>query len=511
MTSVPTKAIEAQRTSAAISAEFVMTDADFRQISEMLHADAGIHVSSGKAALVYSRLAKRLRALGLESFRDYCELVSSHAGESANASKCSRALTTNVTRFFREPHHFEHLRKQVLPGLIEKARHGGRVRFWSAACSNGAEPYSIGLTILSMLPDAANYDIRILATDIDPNMVAEGAAGAYSDASMQPVPSDQRLRWFSAARSAGGKVWTASDALRTLVSFRQLNLIGNWPMRGQFDAIFCRNVVIYFEAETQARLWGPLRAAARAGRSPLHRPFGTRVRACRGALRERRHHHLSSETRGAQVNSQVNSQVNKTRVLVVDDSRTMRHLISQILAQDPDIEIVGQAADPLEAREAIKALQPDVVTLDVEMPNMNGIDFLSKIMTLRPTPVIMISNLTARGTEATIKALEIGAFDCIAKPAPGDRELFPDLAAKVKAAAAARLHLVKPARPSAATAPAPRQSAYESDGRIVAIGASTGGVEALIAVLSKFPENCPPDGRHPAHAGHLHQEFCRSA
>jgi two-component system, chemotaxis family, protein-glutamate methylesterase/glutaminase len=188
----------------------------------------------------------------------------------------------------------------------------------------------------------------------------------------------------------------------------------------------------------------------------------------------------------------VNSQTSKTRVLVVDDSRTMRRLISQILAQNPDIEIVGQAADPLEAREAIKALEPDVVTLDVEMPNMNGIDFLSKIMTLRPTPVIMISNLTARGTEATIKALEIGAFDCIAKPTSGDRELFPDLASKVKAAAAARLHLVKAARPSTPPAPVPRQSAYESDGRIVAIGASTGGVEALIAVLSKFPENCPP-------------------
>ncbi len=134
MTSVPTKAIEAQRASAAISAEFVMTDADFRRIAEMLHADAGIHVPNGKAALVYSRLAKRLRALGLESFRDYCELVSSHAGVSERQQMLA-ALTTNVTRFFREPHHFEHLRKQVLPALIEKARHGGRVRFWSAACS----------------------------------------------------------------------------------------------------------------------------------------------------------------------------------------------------------------------------------------------------------------------------------------------------------------------------------------------------------------------------------------
>ncbi len=186
----------------------------------------------------------------------------------------------------------------------------------------------------------------------------------------------------------------------------------------------------------------------------------------------------------------MNRQVSKTKVLVVDDSRTMRHLISQILAQDPDIEIVGQAADPYEAREAMKTLEPDVVTLDVEMPNMNGIEFLSKIMRLRPTPVIMISNLTARGTEATIKALEIGAFDCIAKPSSADREIFPDLAMKVKAAASARAQLMRPQRHVAA--PAPRNFIYEPDGRIVAIGASTGGVEALIEVLSRFPDNCPP-------------------
>jgi two-component system, chemotaxis family, protein-glutamate methylesterase/glutaminase len=185
--------------------------------------------------------------------------------------------------------------------------------------------------------------------------------------------------------------------------------------------------------------------------------------------------------------------VSKTKVLVVDDSRTMRQLITQILAQDPDIEVVGQAADPLEAREAIKALEPDVVTLDVEMPNMSGIEFLSKIMRLRPTPVIMISNLTARGTDATIQALEIGAFDCIAKPTSGDKEIFPDLAEKVKAAAGAQLHLLKQhaeqGRPLAARSSG---GIYEPDGRIVAIGASTGGVEALIAVLSKFPDNCPP-------------------
>ncbi len=182
----------------------------------------------------------------------------------------------------------------------------------------------------------------------------------------------------------------------------------------------------------------------------------------------------------------------KVRVLVVDDSRTMRSLISAVLEHDPEIEVVGQAADPFEAREAMKALDPDVVTLDVEMPNMSGIEFLDKVMRLRPTPVIMVSNLTSRGTEATIKALEIGAFDCVAKPAPGEIDMFADLPLKVKTAGRARLSIAAGKMRSAAATPKAAKSDYSSDGRIIAIGASTGGVEALLAVLSRFPKNCPP-------------------
>jgi two-component system, chemotaxis family, protein-glutamate methylesterase/glutaminase len=180
------------------------------------------------------------------------------------------------------------------------------------------------------------------------------------------------------------------------------------------------------------------------------------------------------------------------RVLVVDDSSTMRSLICNALSRDSEIEVVGQACDPLEAREAMKALDPDVVTLDIEMPNMSGIEFLERIMRLRPTPVIMVSSLTSRGTEETIKALEIGAVDCIGKQA----DMFVDLPAKVKAAAAARQHISEgKSRRVAAPAEKPVNVAhadYKWDGKIVAIGASTGGVEALIAVLSRYPENCPP-------------------
>jgi len=184
----------------------------------------------------------------------------------------------------------------------------------------------------------------------------------------------------------------------------------------------------------------------------------------------------------------------KVRVLVVDDSSTMRGLIASVLARDPEIEVIGEAEDPLEARQAIKALNPDVITLDVEMPNMSGLDFLEKIMRLRPMPVIMVSTLTRRGADETLQALEMGAIDCIEKPRPGNEHSFEELPFKVKIAASARVKpLVKAGegRKPEIIHPASNAS-YVPDGRVVAIGASTGGVEALLGLLSGFPENCPP-------------------
>jgi two-component system chemotaxis response regulator CheB len=182
------------------------------------------------------------------------------------------------------------------------------------------------------------------------------------------------------------------------------------------------------------------------------------------------------------------------RVLIVDDSATMRGLISAVLSNDPAIEVVGTAGDAISARAAIKALNPDVVTLDIEMPNMNGLAFLEKIMRLRPMPVIMISTLTQKGADASITALEIGAFDCVSKPTQGvpATVAFANLGQTVKAAARAR---VRPFTDHAAPDPAApdrRGDRFLPNGKIIAIGSSTGGVEALLAVISGFPANCPP-------------------
>ena len=243
-----------------VDGEFVFTAEDFRRITAILYADAGISLPDSKATLVYSRLARRLRTLGLASFQDYCTLVGDQHGLDER-QKMLAALTTNVTRFFREPHHFEHLKAKVLPKLAVRARGGGRVRLWSAGCSTGPEAYSIAMTVLEALPEAGALDVRILATDIDPTVVAAAREGAYGQDALCALPPELRRRWFRPEKAAGAVCWRAGEALQDLISFRELNLMARpWPMKGRFDVIFCRNVMIYFDEPTQRDLLAQLSA-----------------------------------------------------------------------------------------------------------------------------------------------------------------------------------------------------------------------------------------------------------
>lgn len=237
---------------AGTDGEYAFDARDFQDIAEMLHSDSGIFLAEAKVPLVYGRLAKRLRILGLSSFKDYCRLVAGEHGIDERQRMLS-ALTTNVTHFFRERHHFDYLKQQVLPPLLARAKDGGRVRIWSAGCSKGHEPLSIAISILSGMPEAAQHDIRILATDIDPIVIAHARQGVYSKEELEEVPPDA-LRHFKPVPGDKGSN-KATDALGRLVTYNELNLMGPWPMKGRFDAIFCRNVAIYFKPETQAALW----------------------------------------------------------------------------------------------------------------------------------------------------------------------------------------------------------------------------------------------------------------
>jgi len=240
------------RTEASGSATAI-DDRSFERLAQIAHAEAGIVISESKRNLVVSRLARRLRELGMSDFRSYCDLVEDSRGREERRQLIFM-LTTNVTRFFREYHHFEILSRKIMPELARRARSGGRVRLWSAGCSSGEEPYSIAMTVLEALPEAPRLDVRVLATDLDANMVEAARGGVYRNVDESQLPHTMRERYFRPSEDTPGAV-SAGDALRGILSFSELNLHRDWPMTGAFDVIFCRNVVIYFDAVAQARLW----------------------------------------------------------------------------------------------------------------------------------------------------------------------------------------------------------------------------------------------------------------
>ena len=232
--------------------EFKFTNRDFRWVTSEIHSRAGISLSDAKRDLVYNRLSRRLRALGLESVSDYRQVI--ERGDRDEAVEFVNAITTNVTSFFREDHHFDFLSRVALPEIRQKNRSSGRIRIWSAGCSSGEEPYSIAMTLLQSGVDVSRWDIRVLATDIDTKVVEKARQGVYPLERVEPVGKARLHRWFH--RGSGdnqGRV-RVIEPLRDLITFRTLNLMGEWPMNGPFDVIFCRNVMIYFDKDTQQRL-----------------------------------------------------------------------------------------------------------------------------------------------------------------------------------------------------------------------------------------------------------------
>ncbi len=199
--------------------------------------------------MVYSRLVRRLRALKLTSFKDYCEFVSGPDGDQEMGNLVN-AITTNLTHFFREGHHFEHLRGEVLQPMMQTGKR--KLRIWSAGCSSGMEPYSIAMTVKHTLKDTTAWDVKILATDIDTNMLDRGKVGAYPIEEYENIPAPYRS---FVTKNDDEQTMQMSQDLRKLIAFNHLNLLENWPMKGQFDAIFCRNVVIYFDKVTQTKLF----------------------------------------------------------------------------------------------------------------------------------------------------------------------------------------------------------------------------------------------------------------
>lgn len=234
-----------------------LTDKEFDKIRELIYEQTGIHLADHKRALVYSRLARRLRHHGLKSYTEYYQFVRDRDRDGREMVEMINCITTNKTEFFREPHHFDFLRDTVFPQYKDQVLQGGnrRIRIWCSAASTGQEPYTIAMTVRECFGKAEGWDIKILATDIDTSVLDYAEKGTYKPDQAESLTNSHIKRFFHRGRGDREGYVTADSELKNLIAFRKLNLQDNpWPMKGPFDIIFCRNVIIYFDKPTQNRL-----------------------------------------------------------------------------------------------------------------------------------------------------------------------------------------------------------------------------------------------------------------
>ncbi|HUQ12078.1 MAG TPA: protein-glutamate O-methyltransferase CheR [Steroidobacteraceae bacterium] len=253
---------------AMLSGDFQLSQAEFDRIRELVREHTGIALSESKRQLVYGRLSRRLRALKLASFSEYIDLL--EKGEAVELEEFTNAVTTNLTSFFREPHHFEFLGTEMLPGAIKRNAGLRRLRIWCCAASTGEEPYSIAMVLREAQEKLHGWDVKLLATDLDSNVLAHGDRGVYGRDRFTGMAAKRVSRFFEEVQdgpgsNGDGQKLSAVDELRQLITFKQLNLMHEWPMKGPFDAIFCRNVIIYFDKETQRALFERMATLQRPG------------------------------------------------------------------------------------------------------------------------------------------------------------------------------------------------------------------------------------------------------
>ncbi len=231
--------------------EFDFTEQDFKRVQKIVYDFAGIDLNESKINLVYNRLAKRIRFLTLTSFSQYIDYVEAQ-GES-EFMQLINSITTNLTFFFRENHHFDYLAEQVIPSLLVANAASRQIRIWSAGCSTGEEPYSIGIILKEKVP--SDWDVQVIATDLDSNVVQTGLNGVYTIDRLKGVSEARQKRWFLKGSGSKNGYVKVKPELQEIIKFDQLNLMDEWPIKDSIDVIFCRNVVIYFDKPTQSKLF----------------------------------------------------------------------------------------------------------------------------------------------------------------------------------------------------------------------------------------------------------------
>jgi len=232
-----------------------LSNAEFSFICAFVYDSTGIVLNEGKREMLYRRLTRIIRERNLDNFSSYCDLLKSQPDKERDFF--INAITTNLTSFFREQHHFDYMTEHELPRIIKNgAANGKKLRIWSSASSTGEEPYSIAMTVYeAMKAVSTQWNIKLLATDIDSDVLAKGKSGIYEAKRIEDIPTKLKDKFFKQGSGSNKNNVKVSQELQSLITFKQLNLLHEWPMKGPFDIIFCRNVIIYFDKKTQQELF----------------------------------------------------------------------------------------------------------------------------------------------------------------------------------------------------------------------------------------------------------------
>jgi two-component system chemotaxis response regulator CheB len=496
---------------AALAAQEVRRRDPLREIGDLVTILTGVQLDDSKRVLIEKRLRKRLIDLGLSKVEDYFGYFRRHREQ--EIPHLVSHLTTHTTHFFRDTTHYDHLADQVLPALLRARK---PFKIWSAACSTGEEVYSIAIAIeeTARALQIPNPQYEILGTDIDPKAVQVAQQGIYPADSVERIHPELRERYFSQGAGEISHLYKVRKGVWEKVRFRIFNLLNDTTPDGPFEAIFSRNVFIYFKSDEVSRIAKRMGQALSAegrlfiGASETLDRKATGLKAVGGAvyapvLTER----SRAERPAASASSVKTTAPRETagtfkRVLIVDDSKTVRTVLRSILTPEFGFTIVGEAENPLEAERILVTQEVDVLTLDIHMPGMDGIQYLRRIAGRKDhPPVVMLSSVSREEAIQVLQCLELGAADYLEKPSGQSLEVEAEriratLAGVVSSSVRRKLFVSRGGTlsegPPAEELGDIRYRRKEGFQDLIALGASTGGIEAIRAVFSRIPAETPP-------------------
>lgn len=472
-----------------------------QDIMQMVQSISGVVLGPEKRFLVETRLNRRARQLGFVELEEYFHHFK--ANRHSEVKEVVSLVTTHTTEFFRESRHFDMLIEKLFPQVVSRGP-GGVVRIWSAACSTGEEVYSLAICYLEFLrtrgiAPAAAPRLEILATDIDFNSVDRGSKGIYPSRAIDQVDRSIVSSYFDRGTGELDGLVRVRDQVHKCCRFQQFNLLDyrQYP-KGPFDVIFLRNVLIYFAKDDVAKIGRAMAdSLSREGLLVLgHSESMAGMDVPLELISSSVYRHPSAQSRPS-----VQAVAAPIRVLIVDDSSTIRLLMRKVLASQYGFEVVGEAENPKEAEPLLARLRPDVMALDIHMPEMDGITWLRSLADKRPPPVVMVSSVGIDDAMGAMSCFEAGAFDYIEKPSAASLDGVADKIREVMRAAAQAgrsrpggRHVAGSAKIKAPAAPGGSAGVPKGLPRecVIAIGASTGGIEALTDLLQELPESAPP-------------------